>query len=271
MAEQPDDRGEALVAILNNQADMAILRAEGWYRVPVGYAPKRWPPKLIAFYQTKTFGDEAFAVRYYGAVRDIQEVSRKQLFPDEPPNAKSHKRYYQVRLKSLRSLPRPIVSLRLRRIVFIPTTIEKLWSAEEINDLFDDSPLEDRLWTRLKALGAEAERQWRVQVGGRRRYLDFALFCRWGQVDIETDGDRSHTSKADVYLDKCRDNALQAIGWRVLRFTGAEVHERMESYCVPTIRRLVEGLGGFGASQPYPPIDTDQIVMCETPEDYSVD
>lgn len=90
----PASRGEALVAILNDPVALTILREQGWYRVPVDTAPKRWPPRLLAFYRTKVFGDEAYAVRYYGTVREIREVSRPELFPDEPPNRKTHKRYH---------------------------------------------------------------------------------------------------------------------------------------------------------------------------------
>ena len=274
MSEQPrrpDARGEALVAILNSPDDLAIVRNQGWYRIPVRTAPKRWPPKLLAFYQTKVFGDEAYAVRYYGSVREIREVGRAELFPHEASNAKSDKRYHQVLLDSLDTLPQPIISRRWRRIVFIPTTIEKFWLAEEINDLFDDSPLENRMWSILKTLRAEAERQWRIEVDRKRYYLDFALFCRWGQVDVETDGDSWHVNRVDAARDNRRDADLQTSGWQVLRFTSAQVHERMESYCVPVIERMVGHLGGFGVPQPYPPIDVNNIVMCEAPEEYQID
>lgn len=48
-----------LVAILNNTRDFDILQREGWYRVPVTSTPRRWPPRWLAFYQTKVFGLEA--------------------------------------------------------------------------------------------------------------------------------------------------------------------------------------------------------------------
>ncbi|MCJ7551374.1 MAG: endonuclease domain-containing protein [Anaerolineae bacterium] len=270
-SRQSQDRGEALIAILNNPDDLAILQHQGWYRIPVRTAPKRWPPKLLAFYQTQIFGDEAYAVRYYGSVREIREVGRSELFPHEAPNAKSDKRYYQIHLDGLNTLPQPIISHRWRRIVFIPTTIEKLWLAEEINDLFDDSPLENRLWSTLKTLRAEAERQWRVEVDRRRYYLDFALFCRWGRIDVETDGDSWHVNRVDAARDNRRDADLQTSGWQVLRFTTAEVHKRMESHCAPVIERMAEHLSGFGVPGPYPPIDVNNIIMCEAPEEYQMD
>ena len=271
MAEQRATRGEALVAILNDPAALAILREQGWYRIPVSTAPRRWPPRLIGFYQTSVFDDEAYAVRYYGTVREIREVSRTDLFPDEAPNAKTAKRYHQIFVDRLDELPRPIISRRWRRIVFIPTTLEKFWLAEEINDLFDDSPLENRLWARLRALRADAERQWRVEVARRRYYLDFALFCRWGRIDIEADGDTWHVGAPRAAKDNIRDADLQVDGWQVLRFSGSQVNEQMESYCVPRIEALVDRLGGFGPAEVYPPIDTDRIIMCEAPEPYQLD
>ena len=61
-------RGEVLVAIINNLNDFADLRDRHWYRIPVTSADKwlrgRFPPEWIAFYQTKKFGTEAYAVNY---------------------------------------------------------------------------------------------------------------------------------------------------------------------------------------------------------------
>jgi hypothetical protein len=134
-------RGEVLVVIVNNQADWAIAREQGWYRIPSEQVEKlkhrnQWaPPKWLAFYQTKVFEDEAHAVQYYAAVTAIRDVSRWELFPTETPNSKSHNRYWQVELAPLEALARPIHSDRLRRITFIATTWEKLSTAQEISDL----------------------------------------------------------------------------------------------------------------------------------------
>jgi hypothetical protein len=73
---------------MNDRRDMAIAREQGWYRIPVSSAEKwlkdRWPPKWLAFYQTKTFNTEKYAVRYFAKVLGVQERYRWQLFPDEP-------------------------------------------------------------------------------------------------------------------------------------------------------------------------------------------
>ena len=61
-AEREARRGEVLVAIINSKRDFAIRQDEHWYRIPVDTAPRRWPPRWLAFYQTKVFGDERGAV-----------------------------------------------------------------------------------------------------------------------------------------------------------------------------------------------------------------
>ena len=118
--------GEVLVAIMNDKRDFAILRNQNWYRIPVFSAKKwlknRWPPKWLAFYQTKVFGEEAYSIRYYSRVINIERVLRHQLFPNEPIGRKSQREYYQLFVNPIQRLQKPIFSRRWRRIIFIPTT-----------------------------------------------------------------------------------------------------------------------------------------------------
>ena len=216
-------RGEVLVAIVNELRDLEIAREQHWYRIPVHsvrkFLKERWPPEWLAFYQPKVFGEEAYAVRYYGRVIDIRAALRRELFPDEPPGKKHNKRYHQLLLSPLEQLPVPIYARRLRRIVFIPTTWEKLINGAEINDLYDESPLEDRLWAELKRQGLKAERQFFVQVGRQFFALDFALLCNNGKLDVETDGDTWHADRSRIPLDNQRDNALTGLGDPALQRT----------------------------------------------------
>jgi very-short-patch-repair endonuclease len=248
MARRESKKGEVLVAVMNDRAAWEIARREGWYRIPVDSAPQSWPPKWIAFYQTKVFGEEAHTVRYFGEVTEVREVGRRDLFPDEASGPKSSKRYYQVFFRQLEELPEPVVSLRRRLIVFIPTTMHQLQTAVEINDLYGESPLEEALWHRLKSLRIDAERQWPVEHDGEWYFLDFAVFCRDGKIDIETDGDKYHESPEQVKVDKKRNNALASQGWKVLRYTTAQVREEMATYCEPQIVNTVNRLGGLEAS-----------------------
>ncbi|MEO0071536.1 MAG: hypothetical protein ABIK39_05575 [candidate division WOR-3 bacterium] len=55
----------ALVAVITRRKDFEILKRERWYRIPVKTAPKGLKMiKFIAFYQTKVFGEEKWAVNY---------------------------------------------------------------------------------------------------------------------------------------------------------------------------------------------------------------
>jgi very-short-patch-repair endonuclease len=230
---------------MNSKADFAILQEQLWYRIPVASAPRRWPPRWLAFYHTKAFGDLAYAIHYYGRVRAIRVVERRELFPHELPNPKSERKYYQVFLESLESLPEPIRSARWRRIVFISTTWDRFVRAKEVNDLFDESPLEDRLWVELKKQDIPAERQLFLPTQEGWFALDFALFCNEGNLDVETDGDRWHASVEAAARDYPRDNAVQAAGWRILRFNSQQIRESAADYCVPKITKMIKNLGGL--------------------------
>ena len=242
-------RGEVLVAILNHPLDFALARDRQWYRIPVNsvqrFLKDRWPPEWLAFYQTKVFGDEAFAVHYYAQVLEVRQAYRWQLFPEQPRDETSERLYYQLLLAPLQRLPRPILSQRRRRIVFIPTTWRKFVSAVEINDLYDESPLEDRLWVELKRLKISVERQLFILIKDRTYALDFAFFCARGNLDVETDGDTWHADPARIPEDNLRNNDLETSGWGILRFNTLHIREQMEEYCLPTIVENVNNLGGI--------------------------
>lgn len=241
-------RGDVLVAIVNSHPDFVIARDKHWYRVPVDSQQKwlkdRWPPKWLALYQTKIFGEEAYSVRYYAKVQSIRTVYRWQLFPDEPSDPKATRQYHQLILEPLKRLESPILSRRRRRIVFIPSTWNKFTSAVEINDLYNESSLEEGLWAEFKRLQIQAERQELVAVNRRSYFLDFAVYCGKGKLDIETDGDEYHANPEKSAIDNVRNNDLGSKGWQVLRFTTRQIQEQMAEYCVPNIIDTINHLGG---------------------------
>jgi very-short-patch-repair endonuclease len=241
-----DDR--MLVAIMNNVRDFGIARDRHWYRIPVAGAHKwvgdRWPPQWLAFYLTKILGCDAYAVNYYCQVLEIREVPRAELFPENEHDEKAERRYYQLMLGSLLRLSEPIASRRFRRVTFIPSTWWKFAVALEINDLFDTSPLEDRLWAEFKRLAINAERQEFVQVKKRFHALDFAVYCVSGKLNIEADGTAYHSDPRSIAKDISRDNELAALGWLSLRFNTHQIREQMAEYCIPTIVDNITELGG---------------------------
>lgn len=233
-----------LVVILNNTRDFERARDEHWYRIPVKTAPKRWESEYLAFYQTKIFGDKKWAVHYFAPVRDYQILRRIELLPEDKDHPRAQQRYFKVQLEPLQLLGFPIVSKRWRRIVFIPTTWTKFNTALEVNDLFDDSPLEDKLWLELKKEKIEAERQFYVGNQRTHFYLDFAIFCRNGLINIECDGDRWHSHQEIIPRDNARNNFLTSKGWQVLRFSSQDLNNNMPQ-TIATIRDAIHHCQGI--------------------------
>jgi len=281
-ASESEFRGQVLVAIMNNLLDFNLAQEKHWYRIPVRSTRRRlrerWPPRWLAFYQTKVFGPERWAVNYYAPVRRIRVVRRRELLPDDPSHPRANEMYHKVEIGRLQRLPRPIVSRRWRRFVFIPTTWEKFISAVEINDLFDESPLEDRLWAEFKRHDVDAERQYFFQVKASLYALDFAIFCDQGHLNVETDGDRWHADPERIPLDNERDNDLAGAGWSVLRFNGKQIREQVVEYCIPAVMKTMNRLGGLSTEGLIPrKFDPDfpdaprQLTLFEAPVEYDVD
>lgn len=239
-------RGEipALVAVITRKKDFAILREEGWYRIPVKTAPEFLSKvKFIAFYQTMVFGPERWAVNYYAEVKGLKRVKRIELLPDEPKHQRAADEYYKVEIGELQKLPHPIPSRRWRRIVFIPTTLERLVRAKEINELYHTSPIEEKLYRALGRLGFEPERQFFTKEQNQGYFLDLAIFCREGSLDVECDGAAYHSGRKKAAKDRKRDNNLTSGGWRILRFSGKEINEDTKG-CINVIAQTVRVLGG---------------------------
>jgi very-short-patch-repair endonuclease len=234
-----------LVGIVNRRKDWRLIETEHWYRIPVRTAPVSLDvTKYVAFYRTSVFGADKWSVSHYARVAGITRLKRRELLPDEPRHRRADEEYYCVALGELERLPTPIPSRRWRRVVFIPTTLEKLLKAEEINDLYHGSPLEDRLHYALRETGLEAERQFLVRESDTGYMLDFAVFCSNGRLDVECDGESYHLGREAARRDRTRDNDLVAAGWRVLRFSGSEIAGNLEG-CIRMIRRVVRRLGGL--------------------------
>lgn len=242
----------ALVAIMNNKADFARAQHEHWYRIPVRSAPPRVDfsrLERLAFYQTKVFGDEKWAVNYHAEVRDIDRVKRIELLPEERDHPRAQYEYYRLKIGKLERLPKPIPSCRWRRIVFIPTTVKKLFQAEEINDLYHGSPLEDELWRHLKRAGIPAERQFYIGKRDRIYCLDFAIFCAQGNLNVECNGEEWHSDLQAWARDEQRDRDLAQWGWSVLRLTTSQIRQRMRQ-SLRLIEENIASLGGLREPQP---------------------
>ena len=233
----------ALVGVVTRPKDWRLLVEQHWYRIPVATAPAMLPDaRWFAFYQTKVFGAEKWAVNYCAPVLGITRARRVELLPDEPGHRSAGLEYFRVAVGELARLPHPIPSRSMRRIVFIPTTRERLLSAREINDLFCGSPIEETLYEAMRDDGFDVEREFFVREEGAGYMLDMAVFLRDGTLAVECDGEQYHSGREKAQDDRNRDNALNAAGWHVLRFSGAEILQDPQK-CMEVIRRAARRLG----------------------------
>lgn len=245
MKNYPDP--DVLIAILKYKRDLDIVLKNRWYRIPKKSAPKELKSFLyIAFYQPSCFGEDKWKVRYYSKIKEFSIVKRVELLPEEPKNPNAHEDYYKIELYDIRELRNPIINKKGRRLVFIPTTIEKLLYAEEINDCFHGSPLEDILWNNLKANKIKAQRNVLVLNKETEKFiqLDFALYCNNSKINTECDGDSWHIKRANAVKDNRRDNYLTSIGWNILRFSTKQI-EREMPYNINILKKMIEMYGGL--------------------------
>ena len=238
---------EVLVAIMNNHRDLAIARTQGWYRIPIKSANRYIRDierlRYLAFYQTRVFERDAFAVNYYAEIERISRAQRIELLPDEAGNQNAETLYYRLEISPLQRLSQPISSKRPRRITFIKTTLEKFKMAREINDLFHTSPIEDLMWEALKVAEIQAERQYEIRERNANYELDFAIECSDGtMVNIECNG-ATHDYDDAVRWDRRRNTYLTTRGWLVLRFGTDELRNDIRG-CVNQIRKLINQHGG---------------------------
>ena len=232
---------------MNNRRDFEIAR-KGWYRIPVKHAPPSATEAVVlAFYFTKAFPEgERWHVVYYAPVLRYRIVRRRELLPEEADHPRADEQYYKVEIGPLERLPRPIPSRRLRRITFIPTTLDRLLSAQEINDLWLGDAVEERLWRAFQKNGIIAERRcrlWEDREG--EEEIDLALFCRQGKIAVLCAGG-GPLEGVPVVRERplASEYDLTAAGWMVLSFTAQQVTESLPD-CLAAVREAIARLGGL--------------------------
>ena len=247
MQEHPSeflDPGQqrVLVVVMNNKRDFEIARKQGWYRIPVATAPAQIAAEYLALYFTKAFGSEKWSICYYAPILRFRIVTRQELLPSETAHPRAQRQYYKIEIGPLRSLPQPIPSRRLRRITFIPTTLERLLRAGEINDLWEADVLKERLWTELQRRGIAAEREYLVREGRMAYTLDFAVLCRQGNLGIECESRLGTASVTES--DHFRSYFFDGKGWEILHFDASDLEDNLVG-CIDKVIRYVGKHGGL--------------------------
>jgi hypothetical protein len=127
---------------MNNLEDWRRVQHEHWYRIPVKHAPEPVPNiDWLAFFFTKIFGEDKWAIHYYARVKGHELLTRRELIPSQPDHKRANNWYYKLELDELHHKLPPIVSNNWRRVTFIVTTGDRFEAASEIRDLLtDESP-----------------------------------------------------------------------------------------------------------------------------------
>lgn len=153
MQPQPDDL--VLVALLNSPRDLALAREEHWYRIPVRHMPRRaLAVPWIAFYQTKAFGDEKWAINYFAAMLGYETTTRLTLLPAEADHPRAHDEYYRLRLGPLQALAHPIASRSWKRVLFLVVHWAQVERAWDVSDLLRAGAIEKGVWRALERMRA---------------------------------------------------------------------------------------------------------------------
>lgn len=217
----PEDR--VLVAVMSRPQDLEVARAEGWYRIPAGHAPRGVFFEYVAFYFTAAFGPEKWAVHYYARCLGHELAVRRDLLPAEADHPRANEPYYKLQIGPLQRREPPIASRRWRRVTFIHTTWDRFQSADEINDLFaEGGEFVDRLYHALREEGLAPERRYPVREAGGEYVVDLAVPCQEGVLAVEVAGGEQELGGAlrlsleqlDSDLPGCLATIRAEVQWR---------------------------------------------------------
>jgi hypothetical protein len=234
----------ALVVVVTRPADLQIAIDEKWYRIPLLHAPARMAAEYLAFYQTGAFPPhERWMVKWIAAVRGYFLAKRRDLLPGEPKHPRANEEYFRVSLGEPIPLPRPIPSHRLRRITFISTTLGRLETAEEINDLWVKDSAQQRLWKALKQAGLEAECQYPLRDDLTECVADFALFCRDGRIAVLISGASEDNAQMKESQASRSEYLACTEDWLMIRLSATEL-ARDPALCAKQLAGLVSQMGG---------------------------
>ncbi len=145
---RPDDL--VLVAILNTPRDLEIAHTLGWYRIPLGTAPKTVRVDWLAFYLPAAFGSQRWSVRYLARVHGYELTIRRELLSAETDHPRANEPYYKLQIGPLLELSRPIPAGRWFRFSFLYTTGARLLAAGSLRQLTLRNAERQRLWRMLR-------------------------------------------------------------------------------------------------------------------------
>jgi len=233
------------VAVLKTPRDLQILLEEGWYRIPLVYAPKRRFTHL-AFYQPAAFGPRGKRIERYARVRAIETAPRRELLPSEPRHERAGDIYLKCFVGRVQTLARPICNIIPRRVSFGFTDLATLRAAGDILELYHVPRTEQILAEALALAGIQTIPEHTVTHKGRRVRIDLAIIEGDRKMAIECDNRKAHAPKVQQARDRRKDAFLRRLGWRVLRFHEEEILARPDE-CVSLAVEILRQKIGPGA------------------------
>jgi hypothetical protein len=139
-----------LVCLLPSPRDLEIACLLGWYRIPFRTAPKVVAVDALAFYEPRSFGDQAGRIEWTAAVRGYELTTRADLLKDESDHPRAGEEYYKIQLGPPERLPHPVMTEKWKRLTFLYTTGEYMLKARTINDHVVQSDERTLLWQSLR-------------------------------------------------------------------------------------------------------------------------
>ena len=78
-----------LVAYMPSPRDLEIARVLGWYRIPLGTAPKVVAVDYLAFYQPASFKEHKWRIEWIAPVQGHELATRAEILKDEPDHPRA--------------------------------------------------------------------------------------------------------------------------------------------------------------------------------------
>jgi hypothetical protein len=235
-----DASNNVLVSIVPTENDFQIVREQGWYRIPLGMVKKWSAPGYLAFYFGRGFGDSAGQVRWYAPVANADLVKRIDMFPDDEDHPRAFNDYVRVHISDLRPCPHTITSRSERKLVLLSTTMDRLESATDLNELScGDGPV-DALYGEFTKEGLFAERDYYVRGANAYYLTDMALLCRKKSVQIDIEP----AENDDGSLIVRGGPKHPATGWEAIRLSRYDITRR-RGEVLESVRSAVNSSGGM--------------------------
>lgn len=114
---------------------------------------------------------------------------------------------------------------------------KRLMKSEEYAENVCESPLELKFAKVAFSHGLQLTPQCKIYTGEAVYRADFAIVDR--KLAIEIDGHDYHKTKEQRTNDAKRQRALELAGWRVIRFTGSEIHTNLNG-CLEELSKYIE-------------------------------